>query len=158
MKLSEQTISLYIAALVASTTTAFTTSSSIINHHHQQIQQLQQQPNEKAMITSSRPLPPNTPITLFGVMDEVNSGAFDLNELVRNAGGSSGGPAEPDMTKAFEILLAELVFSANDPVMDIIDKFDRCSDQRFLDWLDQKVENCTDVEEKNGIERFVTYY
>lgn len=85
---------------------------------------------------------------MFGVMDEVNSGAFDLSDLVKNAGGSS---IEPDMSKAFEILLAELVFSSNDPVMDIIDKFDRCSDDRFLNWLSAKVDNCTDVEEKAAL-------
>uniref|UniRef100_A0A6T8J2K2 Uncharacterized protein n=1 Tax=Proboscia inermis TaxID=420281 RepID=A0A6T8J2K2_9STRA len=131
MKLSEQTLALYVAALVASTR-AFTPTV----HHH------------GAKITHATQRPVTTPTALFGVMDEVNSGAFDLSELVKNAGGSS---LEPDMSKAFEILLAELVFSSNDPVMDIIDKFDRCSDSRFLGWLTERVDTCTDVDEKGAL-------
>ena len=51
------------------------------------------------------------------------------------------------MAKAYEMFLGQLVFSANDPRMDIMDNYDLCMDPQWLAWLDAKIANCRDVEE-----------
>lgn len=76
-------------------------------------------------------------------MDEVNSDAFDLS------GGSKESSSNTSkLNEAYEIFLGELVFSPNDPRMDIAEKGDRSMDAGFLAFLDNKVETSTDVEEK----------
>lgn len=87
---------------------------------------------------------------LFGIMDEVNSDAFDLSSLLKKESGSEGGVSSA-MNEAFEMLLAELVFSPNDPRMDIVDNFERCGDAKFVSWLDNKVKTSTDPEEKSAL-------
>lgn len=83
---------------------------------------------------------------LFGIMDEVNSDAFNL----------FGGMSEEDktsskMTDAYEMFLAELVFSTNDPRMDIVDNADKALDDGFMKFLDNKINASTDVEEKMAL-------
>lgn len=86
----------------------------------------------------------NTP--LFGILDEINGDDFNL------LGGSSGDDtSDADMNAAYETFLAQLVFSANDPRMDIVDNIDLCSDPVWLQWLQNKIDTSTDVEEKMAL-------
>ncbi|EED95407.1 predicted protein [Thalassiosira pseudonana CCMP1335] len=89
------------------------------------------------------------PKPLFGIMDEVNSNAFDLSDLLKSD--DDDGPSTDEMEKAYEMFLGQLVFSANDPRIDIMENYDLCVDEKWLTWLDRKVNNCTDVEEKMAL-------
>jgi hypothetical protein len=79
-------------------------------------------------------------------MDEVNSGAFDLSDLLKSDGDDELSSSE--MEKAYEMFLGQLVFSSNDPRIDIMDNYELCSDPQWLTWLDRKINNTRDVEEK----------
>jgi hypothetical protein len=93
----------------------------------------------RTFVSTSYPKPKHG---LFGsLMDEINSGAYDLQ-------GSGSGERKIDMNNAYETFLADLVFSTNDPRMDIMNKFDLATDQEFLDWLDRKINNSKDPEER----------
>lgn len=79
----------------------------------------------------------------MGIMDEVNSDSFDLLK-----------PSDRDKSAAqavdavYEQFLAELVFSTNDPRVDIVNNMDRCADDEWLAWLDKKVEASRDPDER----------
>lgn len=79
---------------------------------------------------------------LFGLMDEINSDAFDLMSPSNDA------ETEVEMNDSFEVFLAELVFSTNDPRVDIMNKFDVAGNPEFVQWLESKVENSQDPEER----------
>mmetsp|Transcript_17470 Transcript_17470/g.26723 ORF Transcript_17470/g.26723 Transcript_17470/m.26723 type:complete len:523 (-) Transcript_17470:40-1608(-) len=80
------------------------------------------------------------------IMDEVNSDAFDLTKS-----SSSGDAQSSDMAQFYENLLAELVFSSNDPRVDIANNFDTCTDEAWLAWLERKIENSRDPEERTAL-------
>ena len=81
-----------------------------------------------------------TSTKLFGLLDEINSDDYDLM--------SSSNDAEVNMNDAYEMFLGDLVFSTNDPRIDIMENYDRATDKEFTDWLDQKVENSKDPDER----------
>jgi len=89
------------------------------------------------------------PSALFGILDEVNSDAFDLT-----GGSSSSGDGQntPDVEQAYESFLAQLVFSTNDPRIDIVENITLASDRAWLAWLDRKIGSSTDVEEKMALD------
>lgn len=78
-------------------------------------------------------------------MDEVNSDAFDLTSLLKN---DDGEVSDSEMEKAYEMFLGQLVFSANDPRIDIMDNYDLCADPLWITWLERKISSTRDVEEK----------
>jgi len=82
---------------------------------------------------------------LYGILDEINSDSYDL---------MSGGDEESkvDMNNAYEMFLGELVFSTNDPRVDIMNKIELASDPEFLEWLDGKVKKSNDPEERIAIQ------
>lgn len=45
------------------------------------------------------------------------------------------------MSDAYEVFLGELVFSPNDPRVDIVENFDLACDPQFMDWLNKKVDS-----------------
>ena len=79
---------------------------------------------------------------LFGIMDEVNSDAFDLSSLLQN----DDEPSTSEMENAYEMFLGQLVFSSNDPRIDIMDNYELCVDPKWLSWLERKIGNTRDVE------------
>lgn len=81
-------------------------------------------------------------------MDEVNSDAFNLSDLLKQ---DDEGPTTDEMEKAYEMFLGQLVFSANDPRIDIMDNYELCVEEKWLSWLDRKISNCRDVEEKMAL-------
>jgi len=84
--------------------------------------------------------------SLWGIMDEIQSDAFDLS-------GNSSGPSgdEDDIEQAYEMMLGELVFSTNDPRVDIYNKLDLVADPVFLTWLENKIETSKDPDERTGL-------
>ena len=89
-----------------------------------------------------------TQSSLFGIMDEVNSDAFDLTSLLKN---DDDAPTDSEMEKAYEMFLGQLVFSANDPRIDIMDNYELCADPKWITWLNNKISRTTDVEEKMAL-------
>jgi hypothetical protein len=83
---------------------------------------------------------------LYGILDEINGDDFNLL-----GGKSDEGPDLSEIDRAYETFLAQLVFSANDPRLDIVDNIDLCSDPAWLEWLDNKINTTTDVEEKMAL-------
>lgn len=89
----------------------------------------------------------NTRISpLYGILDEINGDSFNLL-----GDDSSDEPNTSEIDRAYETFLAQLVFSANDPRLDIVENIDLCSDPAWLEWLDNKVNTSTDVEEKMAL-------
>ena len=84
---------------------------------------------------------------LFGILDEIESDSFNL------MGGGAADSAEEkaqqrSLSDAYEVFLGELVFSPNDPRVDIVENFDLACDPSFMEWLNKKVDTSTDPEEK----------
>ena len=78
-------------------------------------------------------------------MDEVRSGAFDLTSLLSNNDDTSDDISTSEMEKAYEMFLGQLVFSTNDPRIDIMDNYDLCADPKWLTWLERKIDGTRDV-------------
>uniref|UniRef100_A0A6U6I2K0 Uncharacterized protein n=1 Tax=Odontella aurita TaxID=265563 RepID=A0A6U6I2K0_9STRA len=89
----------------------------------------------------------SSPARLFGILDEVNSDSFDL----LGGGNEDAGPSRNQLEEAYEILLADIIFSTNDPRLDIVENFERTTDADFLGWLNAKFENSRDPEEKAAL-------
>ncbi|CAJ1959280.1 unnamed protein product [Cylindrotheca closterium] len=79
-------------------------------------------------------------ISLFGLLDEINSDDYNLMDTSND---SSGG-----INDDFEVLLGDLVFSTNDPRIDIMNNFDRATNDDFIAWMDKKAENSDDPNER----------
>jgi len=99
--------------------------------------QLQQpQPSSNAAAT--------TTTSLWGILDEIESDSYDLM-----SSSSKADSPKDDISEAYEIMLAELVFSTNDPRVDIVNQFDLVGQPEFLEWLSQtKIEKSNDPEER----------
>jgi hypothetical protein len=80
-------------------------------------------------------------VELRGILDEVNSDAFDLLS-------SSKANNKDEDEERFEIFLAELVFSPNDPRLDIVERYDQATSPNFLSWLSNRIQTSKDIEEK----------
>jgi hypothetical protein len=79
------------------------------------------------------------------------SDSYDLVGGSTTAGGvgKKGKDAARDITDAYEMVLAELVFSTGDPRVDIVNKMDLVGDPKFLDWMmHSKIELSKDPEER----------
>ena len=85
---------------------------------------------------------PREPTLLRGILDEVNSDSYDLMST------SDDGQQDVNMNDAYEMFLADLVFSTNDPRVDIMNKFDLAGDPAFVEWLENKIENSSDPQER----------
>ena len=87
---------------------------------------------------------------LFGILDEIEGDSYDL---LGNSGANDAKEKnqQRDLSDAYEIFLGELVFSPNDPRVDIVENFDLACDPQFTDWLNKKVESSTDPEEKAAL-------
>eukprot|EP00977_Amphora_coffeiformis_P013622 scaffold3608_cov183-Amphora_coffeaeformis.AAC.9 len=84
----------------------------------------------------------STTTSLAGILDEIESDAFDLMNT------SGDAEKQVNMSDAYEMFLADLVFSTNDPRIDIMNKFDLAGDPEFVSWLQKKVETSKDPEER----------
>ena len=77
---------------------------------------------------------------LYGLLDEINSGDYNL---MGSEPQESGGKDE-----TYEIFLADLVFSTNDPRVDIMNKYEEYTDESFVSWMENKSKNSKDPEER----------
>ena len=75
-----------------------------------------------------------------GLLDEIMGDDYNLME--------SNDENEVNMNDAYEMFLGELVFSTNDPRIDIMNKYELASDPEFIEWLDKKVDNSPDPDER----------
>jgi hypothetical protein len=80
---------------------------------------------------------------LAGILDEINSDSYNLMSTTWE-----GTSTDVDMNNAYEMFLAELVFSTNDPRVDIAQKLDLAADPPFLEWLERKTESSRDPDER----------
>lgn len=48
----------------------------------------------------------------------------------------------------FEIFLGELVFSTNDPRVDIMNNYERAADEKFMSWMENKADSSDDPNER----------
>lgn len=91
---------------------------------------------------------PATPVTnsrltqmvVWGILDEIQSDSYDLL--------NSDNGEEFNLSDSYEMFLAELVFSNNDPRVDIMNKIDIASDPEFISWLQTKADNSNDPDER----------
>ncbi|GMH62442.1 hypothetical protein TL16_g03473 [Triparma laevis f. inornata] len=104
-----------------------------------------------ALRPSRNPSSPSPTSTyLFGILDEVNDDSlFSLGGKTETT--SSGAPVVSDKSQAFEIFLAELVFSTQDIRVDIMDNIEKAEDPEFREWLKEKSETSTDVDEREAM-------
>ena len=82
---------------------------------------------------------------LFGILDEIESDSYNLMSTSEDAAQGV------NMADAYEMFLAELVFSTNDPRVDIMNKLELAGDPAFVEWLEAKVEKSTDPEERMAL-------
>lgn len=82
---------------------------------------------------------------LFGILDEVMGEDYNLmgSEVVGEDEGDNN-----ELHAAYEIFLGDLVFSTNDPRLDIMENFEQATDPQFLEWMEQKGEKSTDPDER----------
>jgi len=96
--------------------------------------------------TTSISAPLKTLKPLYGILDEVNSDSFNLlgdpNDDIENSS---------EIEAAYETFLGQLVFSENDPRMDIVENIDLATDDKWLTWLNNKIAKSRDVEEKMAL-------
>lgn len=83
---------------------------------------------------------------LFGILDEVMGDDYNLmgSEVV----GEDDAGENKELFAAYEIFLGDLVFSTNDPRLDIIENYEQATDPAFIDWMEQKAEKSTDPDER----------
>ena len=82
----------------------------------------------------------NSRVILRGILDEIEGDSYNLL--------SSTEETDVPMNDAYEVFLGELVFSTNDPRMDIVENFDLATDPKFLAWLENKIEKSRDPDER----------
>ena len=77
---------------------------------------------------------------LFGILDEIEGDSYNL---LGNSGDDDAEKKQQQrsMSDAYEVFLGELVFSPNDPRVDIVENFDLACDPQFMDWLNKKVDS-----------------
>jgi hypothetical protein len=81
--------------------------------------------------------------SLRGILDEINSDSYNL---LSTTGGDSA--SDINMNDSYEMFLADLVFSTNDPRVDIVNKIDLAGDPAFIEWLQDKIGKSRDPEER----------
>jgi len=69
--------------------------------------------------------------------------------------GDVDGEESSKMVAAYEIFLGELVFSTNDPRLDIVENYELATDPAFIEWMEQKAEKSTDPDERLALKDLV---
>jgi len=81
---------------------------------------------------------------MFGILDEVMGDDYNLmgSEVVGDSGENNA------IVAAYEMFLGDLVFSTNDPRLDIVENYEQATDPAFTEWMEQKAEKSTDPDER----------
>lgn len=89
------------------------------------------------------PPPQQSRLVLWGILDEIESDSYNLL--------NSNEETDVNINDAYEIFLGDLVFSTNDPRVDIMNNFEMASDPKFVEWLNQKIEKSSDPDERSAL-------
>jgi len=92
-------------------------------------------------VSRSVPQAPSSGVRLYGLLDEINSDDYNLMD-------TSSGSSDSGIRDDYEIFLGDLVFSTNDPRVDIMNNYERATDDKFVSWMEKKSENSSDPEER----------
>ena len=95
-------------------------------------------PTKPSFVQKSKAASPKT--IMKGLLDEIMGDDYNLM--------ASSSETEVNMNDAYEVFLGELVFSTNDPRIDIMNKYELAADPEFIEWLDKKVEISRDPDER----------
>jgi hypothetical protein len=88
---------------------------------------------------------------LYGILDEIESDSYNLLSKSNSSPGSTSRKTD-SIEAAYDVMLGELVFSTNDPRVDIVNKFDLITDPDFLKWLEgDKIAKSSDPEERMAL-------
>jgi hypothetical protein len=136
MKFSSIALVACIASLREEQAYAFSASKCWATTKQQPRQQ--QQPTARRSTLVARRS--NVVIPLFGILDEVMSDDYNLM--------STSDESQVNMNDEFEIFLGDLVFSTNDPRLDIVENYERATAPEFLEWMEKKAEKSNDPEER----------
>lgn len=83
---------------------------------------------------------PPSRVVLRGILDEIQGGDYNLMSSIEET--------DVPMNDAYEVFLGDLVFSTNDPRVDIMNNFELASDPAFIEWLNNKITNSNDPDER----------
>jgi hypothetical protein len=83
--------------------------------------------------------------SLWGILDEIQSDQYNL------LASASKVEQSIELNNAYEMFLADLVFSTNDPRVDVMNDYERATDDAWLSWLDQKIDLSKDPEERMAL-------
>ncbi|KAL3914181.1 MAG: hypothetical protein SGARI_000264 [Bacillariaceae sp.] len=137
MKFLPHAVSAFLAIHQAQDAVAFSGSKKLHLPKNQQVRASQRQVPTVAAAFGAR----KTALTpLFGILDEIMGEDYNLM--------SSSEESEVNMNDNYEIFLGDLVFSTNDPRLDIIENYERATDPAFLEWMEKKSETSNDPDER----------
>jgi hypothetical protein len=141
MKFSVHAVAAFLVA--SKNVEAFSTSYRLSGIQQQQQQQQRQQSRQHSAGYSGIKQP------LFGILDEVMGD--DYNLMGSEVLGSDDSGMNNEQVAAYEIFLGDLVFSTNDPRLDIVENYEQATDPLFMDWMEQKAANSNDPEERMAL-------
>jgi hypothetical protein len=98
-------------------------------------------PSRGNMALVARFVPYSERVKLFGLLDEINSDEYNLMD-------TSGDSSDSLINTDYEIFLGDLVFSTNDPRVDIMSNYEQATDDKFISWMEKKAANSSDPEER----------
>lgn len=130
MRFSSAAISAFLASSAVTAVTAFSQVSFSLTRTFASCIR----PNVNGLRQQQRGQP------LFGILDEVMGDDYNLM--------SSSEGSDVKMYDAYEIFLGDLVFSTNDPRLDIMENYEKATDTKFTEWMKQKAQKSNDPEER----------
>jgi hypothetical protein len=98
-------------------------------------------PSRSNMALVARSVPYSERVKLYGLLDEINSDDYNLMD-------TSGDSSDSGINSEYEVFLGDLVFSTNDPRVDIMSNYEQATDDKFISWMEKKAENSSDPEER----------
>jgi hypothetical protein len=97
-------------------------------------------PSRSNMAVVARLVPYSERVKLYGLLDEINSDDYNLMD--------TSDSSDSGMNSDYEVFLGDLVFSTNDPRVDIMSNYEQATDDKFISWMEKKAENSSDPEER----------
>jgi hypothetical protein len=98
-------------------------------------------PSRSNMALVARLVPYSERVKLYGLLDEINSDEYNLMD-------TSGDSSDSGINSEYEVFLGDLVFSTNDPRVDIMSNYEQATDEKFISWMEKKAKNSSDPEER----------
>jgi hypothetical protein len=127
--------------LAGETASGFVLPSLVQQQQHQQ--RSNNNINQHALAFVPAQQPSQSRLVLWGILDEIESDSYNLM--------SSSEETDVPLNDAYEVFLGDLVFSTNDPRVDIMNNFELASDPNFTEWLKNKVKKSSDPDERTAL-------